>query len=315
MIDTLALRTLVALDSAGSVTATADALGYTSAAISHQLQKLSRYLGAPVTERTGRGIALTPMGRELSRRGAELLQDLESLETDARARSGEPRGRITVGGFSTGIRGVLVPSLPLLKDTAPELTITNIEEEPDELIDMVTAGRIDASLIFDWREAPPQLPSTLKSELITVDRADIVMHRDHHLAARGRVSRQDLLGEVFVSAPRNGVCHRWLTALFDPLNTEPRIEYWAMEYDTQIEFVRAVGALALVPRLGRPHLPDDVTVVELDDPSIARWIYLVWRASMSASPAIALLLEQMRAVAEVAAGEVAAGEVAAGDVA
>ncbi|WP_235346809.1 hypothetical protein [Brevibacterium sp. UCMA 11754] len=87
--------------------------------ISHQLQKLSRYLGSPVTERTGRGIALTPMGRELSRRGAELLQDLESLEDDARARSGEPRGRITVGGFSTGIRGVLVPSLPLLKETAP----------------------------------------------------------------------------------------------------------------------------------------------------------------------------------------------------
>ena len=302
MIDILALRTLVALDTAGSVTATADSLGYTSAAISHQLQKLSRYLGAPVTERTGRGIALTPMGRDLSRRGAELLQDLEALETDARARSGELRGRITVGGFSTGIRGVLVPTLPRLKDSAPELTITNIEEEPDELIDMVTAGRIDAALIFDWRESSPIVPSTLNSELIAVDRADIVMHRDHHLASRNEVTREDLLGEVFVSAPRRGVCHRWLTALFDPLNAEPRIEYWAMEYDTQIEFARAVGALALVPRLGRPHLPDDVTVVELDDPGIARWMYLVWRSSMSSSPAIALLLSEMRAVAEAAAG-------------
>ncbi|MDN6124097.1 MAG: LysR family transcriptional regulator [Brevibacterium sp.] len=302
MIDVLALRTLVVLDSVGSVTATADALGYTSAAISHQLQKLSRYIGAPVTERTGRGIALTPMGRELGRRGAELLQDLERLETDARAKSGVPRGRITVGGFSTGLRGVLVPALPRLKHTAPELTITNIEDEPDELIDMVTAGRIDASLIFDWREASLLLPSTLKSELIALDRADIVMHRDHHLASRAEVTRQDLLGEVFVSAPRNGVCHRWLTALFDSLNAEPRIEYWAMEYDTQIEFVRAVGALALVPRLGRPHLPEDVTVVELDDPSIARWIYLAWRSSMTSSPAIALLLEEMKSIAEAAAG-------------
>ncbi|WP_235344667.1 helix-turn-helix domain-containing protein [Brevibacterium sp. UCMA 11754] len=100
MIDTLALRTLVALDSAGSVTATADALGYTSAAISHQLQKLSRYLGSPVTERTGRGIALTPMGRELSRRGAELLQDLESLETDA----GQGRANLEVGSRWAGSR-------------------------------------------------------------------------------------------------------------------------------------------------------------------------------------------------------------------
>ncbi len=110
MIDIVALRTLVALDALGSVTATADSLGYTPAAVSHQLQKLSRYLGAPVTERSGRGISLTPMGRELSGRGAQILHDLEGIEAEARARSGEPRGRITVGGFSTGIRGLLVPA-------------------------------------------------------------------------------------------------------------------------------------------------------------------------------------------------------------
>ena len=102
---------------------------------------------------------------------------------------------------------------------------------------------------------------------------------------------------MFVSAPRNAVCHRWLTALFEELGSKPRIDYWAIEYDTQIEFVRAVGALALVPRLGRPHLPDDVVAVPLDDPSIARTISLVWRKSMSASPAIALLLEEMKAIA------------------
>ena len=54
MIDTVALRTLVALDSLGSVTATAESLGYTPAAVSHQLQKLSRHLGAQVTEQIGR---------------------------------------------------------------------------------------------------------------------------------------------------------------------------------------------------------------------------------------------------------------------
>ena len=297
MIDTVALRTLVALDSLGSVTTTAESLGYTPAAVSHQLQKLSRYLGAPVTERTGRGIALTPVGRELSRRGAGLLEELESLETAARAQSGEPRGRITVGGFSTGIRGLLVPALPRLAASAPELTVSNFEEEPDELIEMVTAGRIDASLVFGWDSSSLHLPATLISERITVDRADIVMHRDHRLAACAEVTRSDLLGEMFVSAPRNAVCHRWLTALFEELGSKPRIDYWAIEYDTQIEFVRAVGALALVPRLGRPHLPDDVKAVPLDDPSIARTISLVWRKSMSASPAIALLLEEMKAIA------------------
>src|SRR5699024_11277964 len=91
--------------------------------------------------------------------------------------------------------------------------------------------------------------------------------------------------------------HRWLTALFEDLHSQPRIEYWALEYDTQVEFVRAMGALALVPRLGRPHLPSDVTVVPLDDPAIARTIHLVCRQTMSSSPAISRLLEQMQAIA------------------
>lgn len=202
MIDIVALRTLVALDALGSVTATADSLGYTPAAVSHQLQKLSRYLGAPVTERTGRGISLTPMGRELSSRGAQILHDLEGIESEARARSGDPRGRITVGGFSTGIRGLLVPALPRLRAAAPELTVTNVESDPDELVEMVSAGRIDAALIFDWNSSVLRLPSTLTSEVIAVDRADIVMHRDHHLADRAEVTRS--ISSARSSSPPHG---------------------------------------------------------------------------------------------------------------
>src|SRR5699024_3755186 len=155
------------------------------------------------TEHTRRGIALTPMGRALCRRGASVSQDLDSLESEGQPRSGPPRGRITVGGFSSRIRGPLAPSLPTMRAAAPGLTVTNIEEQREELIEMVTAGRIDASLIFDWNNSSLSLPPTLASALITVDRADIIMHRDHHLATRAEVGRPDLVGQVFVSAPRN----------------------------------------------------------------------------------------------------------------
>jgi DNA-binding transcriptional LysR family regulator len=212
-------------------------------------------------------------------------------------------GRITVGGFSTGIRGLLVPTLPPTAGrSAPELTVTNIEEEPDELIEMVAAGRIDASLIFDWnglrglssaaRRSPPQL--------ITADRADIVMNRDHPLASRAEVGPgQTSSVEEFVSAPRRGglppLAHRPVRRRAQPNRSIGVLG----DSNTTLRSSssRAVGALALVPRLGRPHLPSDVTVVPLDDPAIARTIHLVWRQSMSSSPAIARLLEQMQAIA------------------
>src|SRR5699024_10676666 len=141
------------------------------------------------------------------------------------------------------------------------------------------------------------LPPTLASALITVDRPDIILQRDHHLATRAEVGRPALGGPVFVSAPRNALCHRWLPAVVDDQHSQPRIDHGALDADRQGESVRAIGALALVPRLGRPHLPGDVTVVPLDDPAIARTIHLVWRQSMSSSPAIARRLEEMQAIA------------------
>ena len=41
-----------------------------------------------------------------------------------------------------------MPALPRLREAAPELTVTNVESDPDELVEMVSAGRIDAALIF-----------------------------------------------------------------------------------------------------------------------------------------------------------------------
>jgi DNA-binding transcriptional LysR family regulator len=52
--------------------------------------------------------------------------------------------------------------------------------------------------------------------------------------------------------------------------------------------------IALIPRLARPHLPEDIAVVPVDPPPV-RQISAVWRRSADASPAIKAVVSELTA--------------------
>ncbi|HEU4332297.1 MAG TPA: LysR family transcriptional regulator, partial [Lapillicoccus sp.] len=74
MIDLVALQSLRAVRSHGSVVAAAEVLGFTPSAVSQQIKKLERQTGSAVLERYGRGVLLTDHGERLADQGADLLE-------------------------------------------------------------------------------------------------------------------------------------------------------------------------------------------------------------------------------------------------
>ena len=82
MIDLVALQSLRAVQSHGSVVAAAEVLGFTPSAVSQQIKKLERQTGAAVLERYGRGVLLTDHGERLAGHGADLLDRMEQIESD-----------------------------------------------------------------------------------------------------------------------------------------------------------------------------------------------------------------------------------------
>lgn len=61
-----ALRAFTALADTGSITAAGTALGVSHAAVSQQVRSLEERLGTRLTQKAGRGVALTPEGRRLA---------------------------------------------------------------------------------------------------------------------------------------------------------------------------------------------------------------------------------------------------------
>ena len=290
MIDLAALASLRAVDTHGSVVAAADALGFTPSAVSQQVKRLERQTGVPLLERVGRGVILTDHGRHLVDAGGRLLADLEEVESTLHHRAGAVAGQLRVTAFSTAMRGLVAPVVRQLRDAHPDLTLSLTEREPWDTIDLVSSGQSDLGVVHRWGDLPITIPDHLDATVVAHDVADVVMRRDHPLAGRPAVTPRDLVDEDWIATPEGTICRQWLTRMSAGTGRLPRIAHTSMEFDSHLALVRAGLGIALVPRLGRQPLGDELTGVPAQDPEPTREVIAVHRRSMADSPAVRAVL-------------------------
>jgi DNA-binding transcriptional LysR family regulator len=87
----------------GSITRTAEQLHLTQPAVSIRLKNLQRQFEIPLTETINRRIYLTDFGKELAKKAAGILDDVDSLNERAQAYSGRLTGKLRIACVSTGI--------------------------------------------------------------------------------------------------------------------------------------------------------------------------------------------------------------------
>jgi DNA-binding transcriptional LysR family regulator len=289
MIDLAALTSLRAVATHGSVVAAADALGYTPSAVSQQVKRLERQTGVPLLERVGRGVMLSGHGRHLVDEGGRLLADLEQLEAGLHRQAGTVAGHLRLTTFSTAMRGLVAPVVRDLLASYPDLTVTLTEREPWDTVDLVASGQTDVGVVHRWGDVAIDVPDHLGSTLVARDVADVIVHPDHPLASRDRVTPAELVDEHWIATPEGTICRQWLNRMYDGTGRLPRIAHTAMEFDSHLALVRAGLGIALVPRLGRQDL-DGVVAVPAHDPVPTRDVVAVHRRSMAGSPAVSAVL-------------------------
>jgi molybdate transport repressor ModE-like protein len=304
MIDLDGVQALLAVERTGTVGGAADELGFTASAVSQQVKRLERQLGVPLLERVGRGVVLTAQGRRLVEDGGELLRLVERVTArvqggadgaDGGTGSAAPTGQVRLVAFSTAVRGIVAPLVRTARADAPGLDVVVTEHDPWDAVARVAAGQADIGIVHAWRGIGLQVPHHVRYEEIGEDSADLLVPAGHALAAREQVTPGDLLDEAWASTFEDSICYAWFVRMFGSQPRQPRISYWASEFASHVELVRAGAAVSLVPRLGRGGLPDGVVAVPVADPVPVRQIGVVWRASMTESPAVTFLRERIRA--------------------
>lgn len=141
------LRYLSALARYGHFGRAAEACSVTQPALSMQIAELERTLGVKVVERRPGEVFLTEIGRDIVRRGDELLTAARDLVDFARHRTRPLTGRLTLGVIPSLAPYLLPKLLPGLQQRFPELRLELRESQTRQLVADVMSGALDAALL------------------------------------------------------------------------------------------------------------------------------------------------------------------------
>lgn len=180
----------------------------------------------------------------------------------------------------------MADELDALGDSTPDLEVSMVEAEPWDGVALVASGQVDLAVVHNWEPIPLTVPVHVRRGHLGVDRADVLVHRDHPLAGRTWVRPGDLAGERWVSVSEGSICHQWLTWMLHEVGAEPQIAYYSSEFASHVALVAHGVATALVPRLGRGPLPDEVVAVAVREPVPTRVVSALWRRTMTESPTL-----------------------------
>jgi DNA-binding transcriptional LysR family regulator len=299
MVDPRRLRVLREIQQRGTVTGAAAALHLTPSAISQQVAALTRELGVPLLEKTGRGVRLTGQARVLLTHASVVSAQVERARADLAAFEDGAIGTVAVGGFATGISGLIAPAMQALALSRPGIRLTAIEVEPPDAFTMLDRGDLDVVVAVDYRNAPPRNdPHYYRVDLLA-DIFDLALPLGHHLIDAPEVTLADLVAETFVTASPGSSCSEVTLALCAAAGFSPDVRHYSADWRAVIALVGVGAGIALVPRLAQPVHDPRVVVRAIGGMPIGRNIFMAVRQGSQADPVLAATL----AVLEGAAGD------------
>jgi len=141
------LRYLVVVAQLGSMTRAAQALHIGQPALTQAIRNLERELGAPLFERTSRGVVLTDAGRVLVSGATHALAHLDAAVDDVSEVRASTRPVVVL---ATRPAAGVVPGVDIVRRVraAEPATVVRILsfETPDDVVDAVSAGEADLGL-------------------------------------------------------------------------------------------------------------------------------------------------------------------------
>jgi LysR family transcriptional regulator, hca operon transcriptional activator len=248
------LRYFVAVAEEGSLTVAAQKRLHTAQpSLSRQIRDLELELGVPLLIRGPRGIELTAAGRVFLDHARVALLQVEAAGEAAR-RAAQPARTSFAIGFLTGYEMDWLPAvMGILRAELPSTEVVIHSQDSPDLAAGLIRGKIDLAFLRPEKPAPG-----LKFRLLRKDPLIVVMPRDHALAARSSIRRQDIAGQTLigVSPVRTPTVWAIINDYVKPVGAKPA--HQAENLAMAISLVASTGGVSLLPLYAQNLLPKTV---------------------------------------------------------
>ena len=277
-------ETIAELEHIGRATAQ---LHRTQPALSSSVRRLEAACGAPLFEKAGRGIRLTPAGRVLLKWARRMRFDVE----DARREIGDIghglAGHVRIGIVPTAAQFILPPAARQLMAQAPDVTLKTVVGLIDTLKPLLRAGELDLMVGTESAEEAGFTSQRLAEDHI------VVAASAAHPVFRSQPSLRDLTDCRWVLQPPGAPTRDWLDHTFDRKRLpRPRVQ---VESTMLLMLPALIAETGLLSFISRHHLdPADgrspLREVPLKETTMRRRLVVTYRESSYLLPAARLLI-------------------------
>lgn len=212
------IRAFLALASTGSYAGAAQEMGLSEASLHRAVSDLSLAVGHRVTERRGRGVALTPRGSSLARNFRLASSELRSALAELAVLQGREVGRIVVGAMPLSRARLLPKVISQFLSRHPGVDIAIVEGSHAELVGPLREGEIDI-MVGAMR---PVAPRDLVQRAVFDDHPCIIARAGHPLTARSHgIVPDDLIRYPWIVPSRGTPLRTQWATMFEAVGLKP----------------------------------------------------------------------------------------------
>ncbi|MDI9949604.1 LysR family transcriptional regulator [Rhodococcus sp. IEGM 1305] len=275
------LALLLAVKQGGSLARAAETLGITSPAVSQQLAKLERDLGALLVERGARGAKLTPLGNLLAEHSERVAAELSRAEETVAHYLGAHANRLRFGAFPSAAVALLPDGLTALRYRHPEAQLSVVDVPTDGGTELITRGELDMAITASYSGAPSAVEGVRFEHLLT-DPLRVVLPDDHPQAqgpASQAVELKAFEKDAWACSITGRPARTQLNSAAADSGFVPWVPFQTESYDVAQALAASGVAVAFVPELAL--VPGRGTRARRLKPALARDVFVALPASAS----------------------------------
>ena len=290
------LQYFAAVAEYGSFRQAAFRLGITQPTLSNQIAIMEKALKIHLFERTRKGINVTPQGRELLLSARRVLEEAQGFISQSAILSGGGIGTFRLGVTPTLGPYLLPHILTPIHNKYSDLKLYVRENAPSELETGLINGQHDLILT-----TLPIMSSELVVAHLFREPIKLALARDHRLADRLTINREDLLGEPVLTISEHHLFHRQITELCEQVGAHVLRDYEGTSLDTLRQMVVMGMGVAFLPALyakSEIRNEEELRVADVAGINVVRNHALVWRNTSPASSFYRQLSEEIKSMIE-----------------
>ncbi len=278
--DLVLLRSLVAVADHRAISAAARALFITQPALSRRLQQLEDELGAPLLQRSRRGVALTEAGRIATMDARDIVDRYERMKERIKAEESLAAGVVRVGGGATAVSFIVPRAIAAFQRQYPGVRFQVVEQGSRGVEDDVAAERLDLGVV-----TLPVHSRELDVRPLAEDRVVLVASTAHPLSKKRRLDAKDLDGQGLVGFEAGSAIRQLIDQALRDAGVTMNVQMELRSIAAILGMVESTQSLAFVSRLGVSASSARIRVLDVRGLRITRRLGVISKLGRPLSPA------------------------------